>query len=256
MELCSQFGFVLLLAVGLTPVHRASGADEGFDVVIAGGSTAAFAASVASAGQGARTCLVEPTDWVGGQLTASAVPAVDEAWHKIVDPRTRQVVLNVASIARDRVNMTPSFRAMLDATGNPGRGWVSNYCFEPRKFLEQQLLPLERRHDKNLVVYRNTVIKRVAVSGEGADRRIKSIQAIRRTPRAGVAWGGYDRLPSLDLPDWYSAEPSPRFSKEVVNIPAHCADRVHRRHRLGRGAGGFRCEVLARGRERGWRPRR
>ena len=28
--------------------------------------------------------------------------------------------------------MTPNFRAMLDATGNPGGGWVSNYCFQPK----------------------------------------------------------------------------------------------------------------------------
>ena len=56
-----------------------------------GDSTAAFAAAVASAESGARTALIEPTDWVGGQLTASAVPAVDEAWHKVTDPKTKEV---------------------------------------------------------------------------------------------------------------------------------------------------------------------
>src|SRR5689334_15320947 len=65
--------------------ERAEKPEDRFDVVIAGGSTAAFAAAVAAAEAGARTCLIEPTDWVGGQLTASAVPAVDEAWHKITD---------------------------------------------------------------------------------------------------------------------------------------------------------------------------
>ena len=53
---------------------------DDFDVVIAGGSTAAFAAAIAAAESGARTALIEPTDWVGGQLTSSGVPAVDEAW--------------------------------------------------------------------------------------------------------------------------------------------------------------------------------
>ncbi len=84
-----------------------------FDVVIAGGTTAAFAAAVSSAESGARTALIEPTDWVGGQLTASGVPAVDEAWHKVTDPRTGQI-LNVSAIARKRENMTPNFRAMLE----------------------------------------------------------------------------------------------------------------------------------------------
>ena len=68
------------------------------DVVIVGGTTAAFAAAIASAAEGVETCLIEPTDWVGGQLTASAVvtpslqflfdsfsvqPAIDFAWHTV-----------------------------------------------------------------------------------------------------------------------------------------------------------------------------
>ncbi|MBL8717733.1 MAG: FAD-dependent oxidoreductase, partial [Myxococcales bacterium] len=40
-------------------------------VVIAGGTTAALAAALAAAAEGSDTCLLEPTDWVGGQLTAS-----------------------------------------------------------------------------------------------------------------------------------------------------------------------------------------
>jgi hypothetical protein len=189
---------------------------ERFDVVIAGGSTAAFAAALASAESGARTALLEPTDWVGGQLTASGVPAVDEAWHKVTDPGGE--VLNVSAIARDRANMPPSFRAMLDATGNPGRGWVSNYCFLPRDFLDRQLLPRERSLADRLVVYRETVIKRV--DAEPATGRIRSLTAIRRTPKPGVSFQGYDRLPSQDLPDWYSPEPSDRFAKEILTFEA------------------------------------
>jgi hypothetical protein len=73
---------------GLAAVRADAARDAGkeevfrdFDVVIAGGTTAAFAAAVASAESGAKTCLIEPTDWVGGQITSSGVPAIDEAWH-------------------------------------------------------------------------------------------------------------------------------------------------------------------------------
>ncbi len=191
---------------------------DDFDVVIAGGTTAAFAAAVAAAESGAKTCLIEPTDWVGGQLTASAVPAVDEAWHKITDPKTKAVLLNVAAIARSRENMTPNFRAMLDATGNPGRGWVSNYCFEPKDFLEKHLLPLERSLTAKgtLTVFRDTVIKQVET--DAGRERVTAITAIQRTPKPGVAWGGYDRFLSEDLEDWYRPEPSPRFDKQVLRF--------------------------------------
>lgn len=39
------------------------------DVIIAGGSTAALAAAFAAAEEGATTVRIEPTDWMGGQLT-------------------------------------------------------------------------------------------------------------------------------------------------------------------------------------------
>lgn len=202
-------------------------ADEGpggatfrdFDVVIAGGTTAAFAAAVAAAEGGAKTCLIEPTDWIGGQLTASAVPAIDEAWHTIKDKKTGESY-KVFEIARDRANMTPNFRAMLDATGNPGMGWVSNYCFEPKNFLDDHLLPLERSLVEKgmLVVFRETVIKSVDV--DASKGLVTAITAIRRKPRPGVAAGGYDVLPSKDLPDWYSPEPSSRFDKETIRFEA------------------------------------
>ncbi len=188
-----------------------------FDVVIAGGSTAAFAAAIAAADTGARTALLEPTDWVGGQLTSSGVPAVDEAWHKVTDPKTGEVV-NVSAIARARANMTPNFRALLDATGNPGRGWVSNYCFLPKDFLDTQLIPLERKAGPRLVVFRETVLKGVETDPE--TRRIRSITAIRRKPKKGLTYGGYDRLLSQDLEDWYDPRTSDRFDKETLRFEA------------------------------------
>ena len=211
MRLRVMLAAVFLFAVSPAPAQE-------FDVVIAGGTTAAFAAAVASAESGARTCLLEPTDWIGGQLTASGVPAIDEAWHTMSDPKTKAILLDVRTIARRRENMPPNFRAMLDATGNPGRGWVSNYCFEPLKFLDAQLLPLERKLKDKLVVYRNTVVKSVEV--DKTSHRIKAIKAIRRRANPGVERGGYDRLPSQDIADWYSPEDSSRYSKQVLTFPA------------------------------------
>jgi hypothetical protein len=53
------------------------------DVIIAGGSLAALAAAVSAANHSSApiVCFLEPTDWPGGQLTASAVPAVDFGHH-------------------------------------------------------------------------------------------------------------------------------------------------------------------------------
>jgi hypothetical protein len=207
------------LLFGMPPRHGScaeSAQNLEFDVVIAGGSTAAFAAAIASAESGARTALLEPTDWVGGQLTSSGVPAVDEAWHKIRDKRSHELLIDVADVARDPANMTPNFLAALQAIEEPGDCWVSRFCFCPDNFLKSQLLPMQRKADGRLTVFLNTVVKHVELDESGT--RIRSITAIERMPKPGLAANGYDVLPSQDLRDWYSPHPSHRFDKRVVEF--------------------------------------
>ncbi len=187
---------------------------QDFDVVVAGGSTAALAAAFAAAESGARTALLEPTDWIGGQLTASGVPAIDEAWHRITDPQTGEVLLDVSRIARKPANMTPRFLEMVSAVGAAERGWVSRFCFQPRDLLEKHLEPWERRLADRLVVFRNTVVKQVQADPETG--RICSVQAIQRTAIDGT--DGYDRFLSEDLADWYSPQDSPRFAKTTLRF--------------------------------------
>lgn len=179
------------------------------DVIIAGGSTAALAASIASADVGAKTCLLEPTEWVGGQMTASAVSAIDWAWHKVG-------TLDVGAADKARENVTPNFFAMMTATGNPGGCWVSKNCYEPKSLLTGPLGALVGRYTSSgrLVILKNTVVKRVVVDRGNLTRLV----AVQRTPKAGVGWGGYDRLPSQDLADWYDVRTSSRYEKQVVEL--------------------------------------
>ena len=209
----------LLAALLVSPIGAMSAETielNDYDVVIAGGSTAALAAALSSAKSGAKTALLEPTDWIGGQLTSSGVPAVDEAWHTIRDPETKEPLLNVAKLARDPRNMTPNFRKSLEDIADCGDCWVSRYCFRPSLYLEQQLLPLQKEAGENLTVFLETVVKQVEVDTNTG--KILSLTAIRRIQAESVEAGGYDRLPSADIPDWYSPEPSPRFSKEVIRF--------------------------------------
>ncbi len=193
-----------------SPSHR-----EDFDVVIAGGSTAAFAAALAAAESGARTALIEPTDWIGGQLTSSGVPAVDEAWHSIARA-DGAAPYSVAAVARLPANITPSFRSALEGIEDRGNCWVSRFCFCPDAFVERQLRPMQQRAGDRLTVFLETVVTSVELS---ADRRsVVGMTCVARRPRPGVH--GYDRLPSSDLPDWYSAEDSPRFTKQVIHFGA------------------------------------
>src|SRR5215831_3481186 len=50
------------------------------DLVIIGGGLGGCAAALAAARSGLRVILTEETDWIGGQLTAQAVPPDENQW--------------------------------------------------------------------------------------------------------------------------------------------------------------------------------
>jgi len=51
-----------------------------YDVVVAGAGTGGLAAAIQAARLGADVLLIEPTDWIGGQLAAAAVTSMDEGY--------------------------------------------------------------------------------------------------------------------------------------------------------------------------------
>ncbi len=211
---CCLLSIVLASHALADSVDTSNYTDVVADVIVAGGSTAALAAAVAAAEAGVDTVLLEPTDWIGGQLTSSGVPAVDEAWHRILDGESRKVTLDVAGIARDPRNMTPLFRDTLLEIGNPGRGWVSRFCFEPRYLLEHHLLPLEARLSKHLKVYRETVVKQVVLRDDG--QHVQAIVCVQRSAKPGHV--AYQQLPSQELSDWYDPQESEHYRKQLLRF--------------------------------------
>ena len=93
--------------------HRESTAT--CDIIIAGGSLAALAAAVSAANHSSApiVCFLEPTDWPGGQLTASAVPAVDFGHHNV---KPSNIAKSLASFL---------FGQVMPGNVNLGHCWVS-----------------------------------------------------------------------------------------------------------------------------------
>jgi hypothetical protein len=103
------------------------------DVLITGGSTGGVAAALALARQGKKACLVEETDWLGGQFSSQGVPALDE--HDLIESfggtaSYYEYRERVRRFYRDDPRLSSGMRLRGDL--NPGRGWVSRLCFEPR----------------------------------------------------------------------------------------------------------------------------
>ncbi len=114
------------------------------DLVIIGGGTGGVAAALAAARSGRTVLLTEETEWIGGQLTAQAVPPDEHPWIESFGCTRsyRQFREGVRSHYRDHFPLTPEARANLRL--NPGNGSVSRLCHEPRvalAVLEQMLAP-------------------------------------------------------------------------------------------------------------------
>lgn len=88
--------------------------------------------------------LTEETDWLGGQLTAQVVPPDEHPWIEQFGCTFRYRTYRnlVRKYYRDHRRLTPSARRELQL--NPGGGWVSRLCHEPKvgiAVFEEMLLP-------------------------------------------------------------------------------------------------------------------
>jgi FAD dependent oxidoreductase len=108
------------------------GAERQADVVIIGGGTGGCAAALAAARAGMRVILTEETDWIGGQLTAQAVPPDEHPWiEQFGSTRSyRQFRNRIRDYYRANYALTPAVRKLEHF--NPGNASVSRLCHEPR----------------------------------------------------------------------------------------------------------------------------
>lgn len=102
------------------------------DILIVGGGLGGVAAALAALRLGRRVILTEETDWLGGQLTAQAVPP-DEAWW-IEDAGATASYRRLRHLVREYYRTHYPLREEVRAQEhlNPGLGNVSRLCFEPR----------------------------------------------------------------------------------------------------------------------------
>lgn len=114
------------------------------DVLIIGGGLGGVAAALAAVEGGASVVMVEGDRWLGGQLTAQAVPSDEHMWSEQfgVTASYRRVRDGIRRYYRDNYPLTAAARSREWL--NPGGGFVSPLCHEPRvavAVLEAMLAP-------------------------------------------------------------------------------------------------------------------
>ena len=166
------------------------------DVLITGGGTGGVAAALAACRRGCRTCLIEETDWLGGQMSSQGISALDEHEHI-------ESFGGTASYYALRDGIRDQYRAMADEAGrdpqfNPGACWVTRLAFEPAvgaRMVRELLAPHEASGRLSVFLRHKTV------AIDAADDRIRSLVALDLDHRHSVRFHPSIVLDATELGD-------------------------------------------------------
>jgi FAD dependent oxidoreductase len=115
-----------------------------YDMAIIGGGLGGVAAALSALRHGRRVFLSEQFNWLGGQMTSQAVPPDEHPWIESFGCTAsyRKLRNDVRQYYRDHYPLRPEVAAQ--ASFNPGNGFVSTLCHEPKvslAVLQSYLLP-------------------------------------------------------------------------------------------------------------------
>lgn len=178
------------------------------DVAIVGGGLGACAAAIAAAKLGCQVILTEETHWIGGQATNQAVPPDEHPWIESFGATAsyREARRQIREYYRAHLPLTAQARARADL--NPGNGWVSRICHDPRvavAVLHQMMAPyqfigkLQVLHPYQMVSAWTNRDKVEAVTvrdlDTGAERVLEAAYFIDATPYGDLlAWAGVEHV--------------------------------------------------------------
>ena len=128
------------------------------DILIIGGGLGGVAAALAAAQLGRQVILTEETDWIGGQLTAQAVPPDEHPWIETTGCTASYRRLRQGIRHYYWRNYPLTEAARHEMLLNPGQGNVSRLCHEPKvalAVLQEMLAPYcSRRQVRVLLRHR------------------------------------------------------------------------------------------------------
>lgn len=169
------------------------------ELAIIGAGLGGCAAALAAARTGLHVVLTEEGDWIGGQLTSQAVPPDEHPWIEEFGSTASYRALRNGIREFYRRNLPLTEEAASRAVFNPGNGWVSRLCHDPRvsvAILHELLAPYElsgrlqilRRHRPVAAWTHQDRVSAVSVRGSDSarDLTIEAAYFIDATPLADL----------------------------------------------------------------------
>lgn len=145
------------------------------DVAIIGGGLGGVAAALAALRQGLTVVITEETDWVGGQLTAQAVPPDEHPWIEQFGCTSTYRRLRSEIRAYYRRVYPLTAEALTRVQFNPGTASVSKLCHEPRvalAIIEALFAPYRAAGQLTMLLHHR------AVAGDVTNDRVDCVQLV------------------------------------------------------------------------------
>lgn len=190
------------------------------EVAVIGGSLGGVAAASHAMRTGAKTCLIELTPWLGGQISSQGVSALDES-----------------RAMRSRDNFSPSWEAfkrlirsqpvyLPEWTGLPSAlpvhevnsCWVGQLCFSPRTGAMAAEMWLRAASTGSPESHWSTSTAFKGAAFDATGRYVTAIYAVKRIPK-NPDYAPQGRL-SRELYRWYDWSDDDTFNKVPIRIQA------------------------------------
>lgn len=190
------------------------------EVAVIGGSLGGVSAASQSMKSGAKTCLIELSPWLGGQISAQGVSAIDESSSMQAAQNFGESWKEFKQLIRDQQVELPNWTNLPPGqkVANLNSCWVGNLCFLPEAGASaaEQLLEGSVQFAPESRWQTSTAFKGAEFDPTG--RQIEAIYAVQRIPRQPdyVPMG----RPSKEFPVWYSWSADDQFEKVPIRLQA------------------------------------
>jgi hypothetical protein len=210
----------LLTPQGLTKFTPTRAASEVWecDVVVVGGSLGGVAAASGAMRQGAKTCLIELTPWLGGQISSGGVPAMDESLAMRAKENYSKTWIDFKQLIKQQPAELPTWsnNSASLKVADINSCWVAKLCFPPKAgaIASEKLLQSASVNAPKSRWSTSTAFKGATFDSTG--KQITAIYAVRRVNR-NPNYKPKGRL-SQELNSWYSWSDSEDFQKVPLRL--------------------------------------
>ena len=196
------------------------------EVVVIGGSLGGVSAASQAMNAGAKTCLIELTPWLGGQISAQGVSAIDESRSMRRRQNFSPNWLAFKRLIRNQSIKLPAWTNLPKSmpVWQLNSCWVGDLCFSPRAGANsaQQWLQSAVTKAPGSRWETSTAFKGATFDPSG--REITAIYAVKRIPRR-LDYIPQGRL-SRELHSWYAWSEDEVFQKKPLRLQAPTGKRL------------------------------